>query len=159
MTIGNDGRDFLLHLLLLPVLEFLMTSPRVAGPSKKGKQRGVIVAATFLIGISAVKIGAELAFKEESLYDMMGVSPTTVGSELKKGFKTASLKVRSYNPEPFFFSMMSLSAHSVGSMRGAGASRQGGRRRGRRRRRRDRRGGRLHRAACRVRCPKRLLPT
>lgn len=93
MTIGNSGRDFLIHLALLPLLEFVMTSPRVIGRGKGTKRRGVTIAATALVAITAVKLGAEIAYKESSYYDMLEVLPTAQGSELKKGFKRASLKV------------------------------------------------------------------
>ena len=95
MTIGNAGRDLLVHLMLLPVLEFLMTSPRVVGREGKGKQkqRGLMIAGCALLTVSAIKLGMELRFKEESFYDMMDVTPSVPATELKKGYKRASLKV------------------------------------------------------------------
>ena len=93
MTIGNAGRDLLVHLALLPVLEFLMTSPRVVGRDSKSKQHGVKIAGTVLVLVSAIKIGWEITSKEQSLYDMMEVSPTASAGDLKKGYKAASLKV------------------------------------------------------------------
>ena len=95
MTIGNAGRDLLVHLMLLPVLEFLMTSPRVVGREGKGKakQRGLMIAGCALLTVSAIKVGLELRFKEESFYDMMDVTPSAPATELKKGYKRASLKV------------------------------------------------------------------
>ena len=92
MTIGDSGRDLLFSIVLLPLCETLMMSPRIAG-RPLNKQRGITVALAVLIGVSACKIGYELTFKEESFYDMLGVSPTAHHTELKKGYKRESLKV------------------------------------------------------------------
>jgi hypothetical protein len=46
-----------------------------------------------LLTVSAIKIGTELMFKEQSYYDMIDVLPGAPSSELKKGYKRASLKV------------------------------------------------------------------
>ena len=91
MTIGNAGRDLVVYCGILPVLEFIMTSRRIVKDGNK--QRGVIIAATVLITLSAAKIGYELSAKEQSYYDMLEVLPGTTGPDLKKGYKRASLKV------------------------------------------------------------------
>ena len=92
MTIGNSGRDLCLYLCLLPFLDFFMASPRIIG-RPGNKQRGAVVALSVLGGISAVKLGYEMQAKEESYYDLLDVLPSCPSSELKKGFKRASLKV------------------------------------------------------------------
>ena len=93
MTISNSGRDFLVHLMLLPVLEFLMTSPGVIGRDGGAKQRGVIIALGTLLTITAIKIGLEITYKEPSYYDMMEVPADASSADIKKGYKRASLKV------------------------------------------------------------------
>ena len=103
MTIGNAGRDFLIHLILLPILEFLQTSPRIIGATrtKEAKQRGVSISMSVLIAVSAIKIGCELTMdKEPSYYDMMEVYPSAVQVDIKKGFKQASLKVHPDKQQP-----------------------------------------------------------
>jgi len=92
MTIGNAGRDLLVYLALLVPLEFIMTSPRVAGRAGD-KRRGVTVAMGVLLTLSAVKLGVEIMHKEASYYDLIDVAPDAPSSELKKGYKRASLKV------------------------------------------------------------------
>lgn len=94
MSIGSAGRDLLVHLLLLPFLELLMTSPHIVGrDGKRAKQRGIAAAASALLVISAVKLGMELSSRQPSFYDMLEVLPSSSTADLKKGYKRASLKV------------------------------------------------------------------
>lgn len=92
MTIGNAGRDLVVYLAMMQVLEYIISSRRVV-KDPSDKMRGAIVAGSMLVLVSAVKIGYEMSFKEESYYDMLDVLPGTQSSELKKGYKRASLKV------------------------------------------------------------------
>ena len=92
MSVGNSGRDLVVYLSLLPLLEWLMTSPRIAG-KPPNVQRSVTVAATVLIAFSAIKIGYELTAKEPSFYDQLDVVPGVGSRELKSGYKRSSLKV------------------------------------------------------------------
>ena len=92
MTVGNAGRDLCIYLLMLPALDFFMSSPKIIG-RPGNKQRGAMVGLAVLGGISAVKVGFELMTKEASYYDMLDVLPGVPSSELKKGYKRASLKV------------------------------------------------------------------
>ena len=92
MTVGNAGRDLCVYLLLLPFLDFLMATPRIIG-RPGNKQKGAVVALSVLAAVSAVKIGIELNGKEPSLYDQIDVLPGAPSSDLKKGYKRASLKV------------------------------------------------------------------
>mmetsp|Transcript_11419 Transcript_11419/g.24418 ORF Transcript_11419/g.24418 Transcript_11419/m.24418 type:complete len:353 (-) Transcript_11419:459-1517(-) len=91
MVIGDEGRDIIFYLLLLVPLEFIMTSPRVV---KDGNRRKAVALSGGLLAIVAsVKIGWELMNKEQSYYDMMDVLPSASLQEIKKGYKTASLRV------------------------------------------------------------------
>lgn len=92
MTIGNSGRDLVIYLALLAPLEILQSSPRIHG-RPINKQRGLTLAGGALLTVSAIKIGAEIMFKEASMYDMLGVAPGCLSSELKQGYKRESLKV------------------------------------------------------------------
>ena len=76
----------------MAVWKRLMTSPRIVG-RPASKQRGVMVAAGVLVTSAAIKIGLEMTYKEASFYDMLEVMPGVQSSELKKGYKRASLKV------------------------------------------------------------------
>eukprot|EP00965_Chrysotila_dentata_P240113 6203513-Pleurochrysis_carterae.AAC.4 len=68
-----------------------MTSPRVV---KDGNRRKAVALSGGLLAIVAsVKIGWELMNKEQSYYDMMDVLPSASLQEIKKGYKTASLRV------------------------------------------------------------------
>lgn len=92
MSIGNSGRDLLLSILLLPILEFLSTSKYIVG-RPPNMQRGVVVAISFLALFASIKIGLEIVHKEPSYYDMLDVLPTAASADLKKGYKRASLEV------------------------------------------------------------------
>ena len=92
MSIGNSGRDLVMCMLLLPVLEWLCSSAKIVG-RPPNLQKGVMIAASFLAIFSAVKIGYEVALKEPSYYDTLEVVPGAAHAELKKGYKQASLKV------------------------------------------------------------------
>ena len=92
MTVGNAGRDLAFFLCLMPVLDFLMATPKIIG-RPGNKQRGAIVGLAVLGVVSAIKVGVELQTKEPSLYDLIDVLPGSPSSELKKGYKRASLKV------------------------------------------------------------------
>ena len=82
VSIGDEGSDVLIYLVLLIPLELLLASPRLT------KQRGFIVAASLLALVSAVKLGFELAHKEPSYYDLVGVAPGASFAEIKRGYKT-----------------------------------------------------------------------
>ena len=92
MSIGNSGRDLVMCMLLLPMLEWLCSSAKIVG-RPPNLQKGVMIAASFLAIFSAVKIGYEVALKEPSYYDTLEVVPGAAHAELKKGYKQASLKV------------------------------------------------------------------
>lgn len=91
MAIGNEGRDLLGYLLLLIPLEFLMTSPRVVKDANRRK--AVMLSGGLLALVASIKLGFELMHKEPSYYDMMEVPPGAPLSDIKKGYKRASLRV------------------------------------------------------------------
>ena len=91
MAIGDEGRDLLTYLILLVPLEFIMTSTYVVKDGNRKKS--VITAATILALVSSCKIGIELVNKEPNHYDLMGVLPIASLADIKKGYKSASLKV------------------------------------------------------------------
>ena len=92
MSIGNSGRDLIVAIMLLPLLEYIMSSSRIVG-RPPNVQKGVVIAASFLAAFSAAKIGYEVAYKEPSYYDMLEVQPGVSSADLKRGYKRASLKV------------------------------------------------------------------
>ena len=92
MAIGNEGRDLLVYLLLFLPLEFIMTSKRVIKDGNRKK--AVAVAGSILAVVASVKIGVEVLHKDRSYYDMMGVRPNAPLTEIKKGYRAESLKVR-----------------------------------------------------------------
>ena len=92
MSIGDQGRDLIIHLALLLPLNWLLASPRIVG-RPPNVQRGVTVAMGVLLTFSSLKIGCELAYKEPSYYDMLDVLPGVSSVDLKKGYKRASLRV------------------------------------------------------------------
>ena len=58
MAIGDDGRDLAFYLLLLPPLEFVMTSRRFT--SDGSRKRAVMIAGSALALAAAAKVGYEL---------------------------------------------------------------------------------------------------
>ena len=92
MSIGNSGRDLLIAIALIVPLDWMMSSSRIVGKPPDPK-RGAIVAGSVLAVCFAIKIGLEMAYKERSYYDMLDVLPGASSSDLKKGYKRASLQV------------------------------------------------------------------
>jgi hypothetical protein len=87
MSIGDEGSDVLIYLVLLIPLELILASPRLS------TQKAVVAATALLTLVSGTKLGFELARKEPSYYDLVGVAPGASFAEIKRGYKHASLKV------------------------------------------------------------------